>query len=215
VNLRKDHWHLTIQVHCALVSKSYSLGWCGNDGSDHCLLLYPAGFPRICQGECRLYRSVRTASTSAHTSSMCGARHWFLRQCSWQLSLVAVACPHSLSLACGGLLGVSWRTLWLYSLLSWLAERDAVIVCGTATGAESCISPRGGQGCCWKTRLRAVYRACEYGVRPCAGTLALGLREEPDYAPGWLSRWVTFCGWRRPSRPQRGALIYTFLPELA
>ena len=74
----------------------------------------------------------------------------------------------------------SWE--WRYK---WLADGGiAVRVCGTATGAESCISPRDGQGCCWKTRLRAVYRACEYGVRPRAGTLALGLRQEPDYAPG-------------------------------
>jgi len=40
-----------------------------------------------------------------------------------------------------------------------------------------------------------------------AGTLALGLRKAPEFAPGWLSGWVTACGWRRPSRPRDVALF--------
>lgn len=46
-------------------------------------------------------------------------------------------------------------------------------------------SPSGEAAVCWKAWLCAVNSACEYGeIWPCAGTLALGLREAPDYAPG-------------------------------
>ena len=48
--------------------------------------------------------------------------------------------------------------------------------------------------------LDCTAMCCLQGVRVLvvglrAGTLAQGLRTAPDYAPGDLSRWVTFRGW--------------------
>lgn len=66
--------------------------------------------------------------------------------------------------------------------------------------------------CCCGRSLRKLGYAPPAGAvrvwcfRPCAGTLAPGLREAPDYAPGRLGGWVTSCGWRRPSRPRGEAL---------
>lgn len=58
--------------------------------------------------------------------------------------------------------------------------------------------------CCWSYASPAG--AVRVRSRPCAGTLAPGLREAPDYAPGGSGGWVTSCGWRRPSRPRGEAL---------
>ena len=63
----------------------------------------------------------------------------------------------------------------------------------------------------WTNVGRDPISACSavrvWCFRPCAGTLAPGLREAPDYAPGGSGGWVTSCGWRRPSRPWDGALL--------